>query len=130
MPHITVEYSANVAEHHDIQALIDQVHEAALADGLPDITALRTRGAERANYRIADGDTDHAFIAITARIGPGRDSSAKTSFLEAILAAAEAQAATEPSPLAIAWSAEVTEIQAEFRINHNHVRTRLAEQKG
>ena len=31
MPHITIEYSANVAEHHDIDELVAAVHEAALA---------------------------------------------------------------------------------------------------
>ena len=126
MSHITIEYSSNVGDHHDIQALVDTVHDAALAHGLPAVDGLRTRAVGRKSYRIADGHADHAFVALTARIGPGRSPEEKTTFLEAILDAAEAQLGSESGPLAIAWSAEVTEIDARFRINRNHVRTRMA----
>ena len=129
MPHITIEYSANVAEHHDIDALVDAVHAAALADGLPPLDGLRTRAAGRRHYRIADGHPGHAFVALTARIGPGRVAADKTRFLTAILDAAQTQVEARPSPLAIAWSAEVTEINQAFRINRNGVRQRLAEMK-
>lgn len=125
MPHIVIEYSANVADHHDIDALVAVVHEAAIAHGLPPADGLRTRAAERTHYRIADGDPDHAFVAITARVGPGRGADEKTSFIETILDVAEARIAAEPGPLAIAWSVELTEIDADFRINHNGVRDRL-----
>ncbi len=128
MPHLFLEYSANLTEHHDIDAMVAAAHAAALADGLPPVDALRTRGIERRHYRIADGQADHAFVAITARIGPGRDPEAKLRFLRAVLDAVEAQLDSEPSPLAIAWSAEVQEIDAEFRINRNDVRSRLQEQ--
>ena len=126
MPHITIEHSANLTEHHDIQQLVDAVHGAALGHGLAPLDGLRTRAATRDRYRIADGDPDHAFVAITARIGPGRDAESKTSFLETILDAAEAQIDTAPDPLAIAWSAEIVEMDPSFRINRNHVRTRIA----
>ena len=126
MPHITIEYSANLADHHDIPSLVDAVHGAALQHGLAPLDALRTRAARRDHYRIADGDPDYAFVAIRARVGPGRESDAKLSFLEAILGAAEAMVASAPCPLAIAWSAELTEVDPTFRINDNGVRQRLA----
>lgn len=128
MPHITIEYSANVGEHHDIDALVSAVHRTALANGLPAVDALRTRAAVRTHYRIADGHPDHAFVAIAVRIGPGREADAKHRFLVDVLDAAEAQIASDgSSPLAVAWSIELTEIDPEFRINRNHVRTRLQE---
>lgn len=127
MPHIIIEFSSNVGEHHDVDALVAEVHRAALDDGLPPVDGLRTRAVTRTRYRIADGDPNHAFVALTARIGPGREASAKLSFLNAILNAAEQQLDTEPSPLAIAWSAEIQEIDAAFRVNRNHVRTRIQE---
>ena len=130
MPHITIEYSANVADHHDVQALVDVVHAAALDDGLPPVEGLRTRAACRTQYRIADGHQDNAFIAIAIRIGPGRDAETKSTFLNHILDAAEAHVGSEngaTSPLAIAWSIELIEIDAEFRINRNNVRTRMQE---
>ena len=130
MPHITIEYSSNVAAHHDIDALVGEVHDAALAHGLPPIDALRTRAAVRDHYRIADGHPHHAFIAIAARIAPGRDEEAKTSFIETVLAAAENQIAAAGGPLAVAWSIELIEIDDRFRINRNYVRTRIQKISG
>lgn len=127
MAHITIEYSANLADHHDIQALVDAVHEAATAHGLAPLAGLRTRAVARTHYRIADGDLDHAFVALAVRVGPGRDAAARRTFLEAILDAAEAHIAAAPGPLAVAWSAELTEFDADFRINRNEVRSRIAE---
>lgn len=125
MPHITIEHSANVGVHHDIAALVDAVHAAALEHGLVPSDGLRTRAVGRDHYRVADGHPDHAFIAIAVRIGPGRDATAKSSFLETVLDAAEARIASDGGPLAVAWSAELTEIDERFRINRNHVRTRI-----
>ena len=117
MPHIMIEYSANIAEHHDVDALVSAVHNAAIGHGLPPVDGLRTRAAVR----------DHFRIAIAIRIGPGRDAATKTGFIETVLDAAESQLDAEFGPLAIAWSIELNEIDANFRINRNHVRTRLAQ---
>ncbi len=127
MPHLTIEYSANVAAHHDIDALVATVHAAALDHGLAARDALRTRAVAREHFLIADGDERNAFVAITARIGPGRELEAKQSFIEEVLDAAEARLASESHILAIAWSAEVTELDPAVRINRNHVRTRMQE---
>ena len=127
MAHITIEYSANLADHHDIEALVEAVHGAAAAHGLAPLDGLRTRAVARTHYRIADGDPHHAFAAIAVRVGPGRDPASRRTFLEVILDAAEAHIGTEPSPLAVAWSAELTEMDAAFRINRNGVRSRIAE---
>ncbi len=78
MAHITIEYSANLAEHHDVGALVEAVHEAAAAHGLTSLDGLRTRAVARTHYRVADGDRDHAFVAIAVRVGPGRDPAART----------------------------------------------------
>ena len=129
MAHITIEYSANLAEHHGVGALVEAVHEAAAAHGLAPLDGLRTRAVARTHYRVADGDPHHAFVAISVRVGPRRDPAARAAFLEAILDAAEAHVATTPSPLAVAWSAELTEIDAAFRINRNGVRARIAERE-
>lgn len=131
MPHITIEYSANVADHHDIADLVDAVHEAALETGLPPKAGLRTRATRRNHYKIADGDPRYAFIAIAARIGPGRDEPTKTTFLTQVLSAATSHLNnTDPdSPLILAWSIELTEIDANFRINQNDIRTHIQERE-
>ncbi len=125
MPHITIEYSANVGEYHDIGRLVDVVHAAALDDGLAPLDGLRTRAVSRDHYRVADGQPDHAFIAIAARIGPGRDLETKQTFIRRVLDAAEHHLEQTPSPLSVAWSIEIIEIDAATRLNRNHVRTRM-----
>jgi len=125
MPHITIECSANVAAHHNIDALVAAVHQAALKHGLPPADGLRTRAAIREYYAVADGSDELAFIAMAVRVGPGRDDETKASFITALLDAGEAQLAAEAGELAIAWSIELTEIDPAARINRNHVRTHL-----
>ncbi len=125
MPHIILEHSANVADHHDIAALVAAVHNAALAHGLAATDALRTRAAPREHFRVATGDASFAFLAITARIGPGRAEADKTSFLTTLIDTAEQTLLAEDNTLAIAYSVELQEIDPTFRLNRNHVRHRL-----
>lgn len=125
MPHLTVEYSANVASHHDIQKLVTVVHKTAIDHGLPPLAGMRTRAVARDYYLVANGDPDYAFVALHARIGPGRSDEDKTSFITQILDAAQAQIATERGPLAISWSIELNEINPATRINRNEVRAHM-----
>jgi len=126
VPHVIIEYSSNVADHHDVNALVIAIHESANATGIGPLAGLRTRATAREHYRIADGAAENAMVAIIARLGPGREPAEKKAFIEEVLDAAEAHVAAEATPLAIAWSIEVQEIDAEFRVNRNHVATRMA----
>src|SRR5437588_11266090 len=72
MPHLTVEYSANLKDHVDIFKLVETVHHAALRTGVFEVAAIRTRAAGRDYYVIADGHRDNAFVAISVRVAPGR----------------------------------------------------------
>ena len=87
MPHITIEYSANLADAIDMPALVERVHETALASGPFSRAAARTRAVERRCYRIADGRPDAAFIHIVMRIGHGRNLATKRMAGEAVFAA-------------------------------------------
>lgn len=125
MPHIMIEHSANVTMHHDVQTLVEAVHAAALDHGLAGLAGLRTRAERRDHWVVADAQPDNAFVAMHVRVGPGRTAEARAGFIAHLLDAAEAQLATEESPLTIAWSIEIHEIDPEFRINRNHVKARL-----
>jgi 5-carboxymethyl-2-hydroxymuconate isomerase len=126
VPHIIIEYSANVVEHHDVDALVATIHESARATGIGPLGGLRTRAVPRTQYRIADGHPDNAMIAIVARLAPGREPEEKLAFIVSVLDAAEAHVDADNGPLAIAWSMEIQEIDAQFRTNRNHVTARLA----
>lgn len=123
MAHISIEYSANLESDHDIGVLVDDVHEAALGTGAIPLVGLRTR-AHRCDFvRIANGDDDLAFVAVTIRLGPGRDDDVKIQLIRTVLDAAEA--ALDGGPFHVAYSCEAQEIDAVMRENRNHIRAYL-----
>lgn len=130
MPHITIEYSGNLADAHDVDVLVAVVHEAALDHDWVPLSALRTRAVAREHYRVADGAPENAFVALTIRVGPGRTPEEKRSLLESLLAAAVDSVESVDDRLAIAWSIEVQEIDAEWRVNLNRIRERSVQAEG
>jgi len=125
VPHILIEHSANLDRAGDIGELVKAVHAAALDHGLASVDALRTRSARRDHFVVADNHPSNAFVAIIVRVGPGRSSDDKQSFIHTLLDAAE-QALSVEVPLAIAWSIELQEIDPTARVNRNYVRQRIA----
>ncbi len=130
MPHIVVEYSANLERHLDPDVLVRAVHDAALAHGLAPLDGLRTRAARRDHALVADGDPSFAFVAVWARIGPGRTPEARSGFVTALVDAVEALCLPFLDEMPVMISGEVTELDAEHRINRNHVRPRLVRGDG
>jgi len=73
MPHLNIEYSANLESALDIQALVDRIHETALETGVFPLGGVRTRAEARSCYRIANGDPSAGYIHMIVRIGSGRE---------------------------------------------------------
>jgi 5-carboxymethyl-2-hydroxymuconate isomerase len=73
MPHLNVEYSANLESRLDIQALVDRLHAVALETGIFPLGGVRTRAEPRRFYRIANGNPEAGYIHMIVRIGAGRD---------------------------------------------------------
>ena len=126
MPHIRVEYSANLEQDADVRALVDQVHAAVLKTGVFELGAVRTRAVRRDVYRIADGDPGNVFVHVDASIAPGRDVETRKRVSQTILdvlAAATRQLAVTRG---VALSVEIREIDnsAAVRLNNLHERLR------
>lgn len=120
MPHLIVEYSANVEDLTDVETLIHALHGAALDTGLAPLDALRTRGARRDVVAIADRYPDNAFIAVTARMGPGRTADDKQRFIGALMDALDLHLGDAQQHVML--SVEYQEIDADLRINKNNLR--------
>ena len=73
MPHLNIEYSANLEGALDVQALVDHIHATALDTGIFPLGGVRTRAERRAHYRIANGDPAAGYIHMIVRIGSGRE---------------------------------------------------------
>ena len=130
MPHIVVEYSANLRDRVDLTALIDTLHAAALATGVFPPGGTRTRAAERIRYRIADGHPDNAFVHVAMTIGAGRDAATKQRAAQAVFDALVAHLAPvfAASPLGLSLELRESDPAPSFKHNnlHDYVAARAA----
>ena len=122
MPHLTVEYSANLDNQIDILKLIEAVHQAALGSGVFEVAAVRTRAERRDYYVIADGHPDNAFVAISVRVAPGRPPETRRRLGQEIFEAAcgYLEKVYERMPLAISLEVQEIDNTAAFRKNNLH----------
>jgi 5-carboxymethyl-2-hydroxymuconate isomerase len=121
MPHLNIEYSANVADELDIQALVDRIHETALSTGIFPLGGVRTRAEARTHYRIADGDPAAGYIHMIVRIGSGRDFETRRSAGDRIFGALcdFTQELYDRRPLALSF--ELHEIPADMAWRKNNL---------
>ena len=129
MPHLIVEYSANLESHIDVDALVQALHAtAATIDALP-LAGLRTRAHPCAQFAIADKHPDNGFIAVYLRIGEGRTLEQRRLIGETLRDALNAAVAQHYDNYPLALSLEIQEIQTDTRWNTNNLREYLAERK-
>lgn len=125
MPHVIVEYSANLEEHVSVRRLVDELHRAALATGVFPIGGLRTRAERREVYAIADGDPAHLFVAVIARIGHGRDAPTRRRVAEELMRVLEAETADVFRRFGVGLTVEVQEIDPTASLKTNNLHERL-----
>ena len=119
MPHIVIEYSANLDVQLDIRDLVRVTHEAFRATGAFPPEAIRTRAARRDVYLIADEDPDNMFVAIVAHIAPGRPQALRHSIGQAIFNKVESflKPLQDATPLSLTFEMHEIEETATFRKN-------------
>ena len=127
MPHITVEYSANLEDGLPIAKLVADVHAAVLATGTFKLGAVRTRAARRDVFVVADGDPQNAFINVIARIGRGRPPDKRRSLAEAIMAVLDRETAALAGSRGLALSVYVEEIDEDGALRKNNLHARMEE---
>ena len=125
MPHLTIEYSANVERRADIGALCGRLLQALLETGLFEIGAVRVRALKAEHFVIADLHADNAFVDLNLRIGKGRTAEDKKRTGESIFAAAGEVLAPLFETPHFAMSLEIREIDAELSWRKNAIHPRL-----
>jgi len=123
MPHIIVEYSANLEPALDPQALVNELHRTAIDLGIAEAPAVRTRAERRDVFRVGDGNPANGFVHVVARLRVGRPEEKRKALGEALLAVLnrELDAAFKTHPIAV--TVEIHEID-HMTFRRNTVRER------
>lgn len=127
MPHITLEYSANLDPVLDIHALCVALKDAAAATGVFPPAGIRVRALACTHVVIADGDQQHGFIDIHVRLRAGRTNDVKTAATDAIFAAASDFTAAHMAAHPFMLSLEMRDIDAELSRKTSSIRDYLPE---
>jgi len=77
MPHIVLEYSANLSELPDFRALFDDIHQALHRIGAIKIENCKSRAHVAEHCYIGDGNPDNAFIHLDIEFVKGRSAEVK-----------------------------------------------------
>lgn len=125
MPHFTMEYSANLDNQVDFDALCRVVHETILSTGLFELGAVRVRAIRCEAYAVADLLPENGFIDMSFRIGIGRSEDEKHRTGEAIFAAVTDFLAPLFQTPHFALTLEIREIAPKLSWKKNAIHPRL-----
>lgn len=123
MPHIIAEYSANLEDCLDVQALIDDLHQAAIEAQVAELVGIRSRAERREHFRVADGNPANGFVHITARLRIGRTEEQRTRLGQLLLAAADKRLAAVYPTHPLGLTVEIHEID-DMTFRRNTLRER------
>jgi len=85
VPHLVLEYSANVPDRTDLRRVLLDLHEALLASALFERKDLKSRAVRHEVFAVADGAEDRGFVALSIAILDGRSDEVKAALSEAAL---------------------------------------------
>jgi 5-carboxymethyl-2-hydroxymuconate isomerase len=121
LPHILIEYSANIRDRVDFPQFLAVLRGAAIETGVFPVGGIRIRAYEAAHYLIADGHPDNAFVHLMLRVGHGRDLDTRKRACEAIFAAACDHLAGLYERIPLGISLEMQEIDALLTCKKNNL---------
>lgn len=125
MPHLTLEYSANLEEKTAIPALCRDLHTAVTASGLFELGAVRVRAFAARHYAVADLDARNSFLDMSFRVGKGRKPDDVKRAGELIFEAATKCLAPLFAEPHFALSLEIREIDGDLSWKKNAIHPRL-----
>lgn len=92
MPHLILEYSANIAPNIAQADLLTHAHGAMLASGVFNAPDVKSRAYAAQDFRVGTQGTDASFIHARIYLLEGRTAEQKTTVVEAIFAALQTHA--------------------------------------
>ncbi|MCV0426954.1 MAG: 5-carboxymethyl-2-hydroxymuconate Delta-isomerase [Roseibium sp.] len=127
MPHISLEFSANLEERIDIQALCEHLRvEASTIAAFP-MPGIRVRALKADHYAIADGNSKHSFIDISVRLRAGRSEQVKQDAAQRLFDAAKTYLEPVLKTSSLALSLEMRDIDPELSPKTGTIRDHLGD---
>ncbi|MCA8285936.1 5-carboxymethyl-2-hydroxymuconate Delta-isomerase [Burkholderia vietnamiensis] len=125
MPHIIVEYTANIRDDAHVPALLRTINATLIAQGGVFPTGgIRSRAIELHDYCVADGTHDDAFVHVTLKIAAGRSDATKKAACDALFAAIAAHFAPLYATRYLALSMELIEFSETGSYKQNNIHAR------
>uniref|UniRef100_E1TDS3 5-carboxymethyl-2-hydroxymuconate isomerase n=1 Tax=Burkholderia sp. (strain CCGE1003) TaxID=640512 RepID=E1TDS3_BURSG len=130
MPHLTLEYSANLADNESIGRLCKTLAQCLAEqreNGQPvyPLGGIRVRALRCERYCIADGRADAAFLHANLKIAAGRSDAVKKATGNAIFTLIKEHFADEFEQSGLALSLELNEFSEAGTWKHNNLHARL-----
>ena len=125
MPHLTLEYSANLKGAADLKNLCKLLAKALHETKLFELGAIRVRAIRSEIFAIADELPQNAFLDASLRIGAGRSAEDKKNLGEALFAVMAEFFKPEFATPHFALSLEIREIDADLSWKKNAIHPRL-----
>ena len=131
LPHLIVEYSANVEGAIELDSLLDKLYAEAIESGIFPLGGIRVRAFRADHYRIADCHPDNAYVHVTALVGHGRPLDLRQRVSEQLFATlcAHLEGLFDRSPLAISFNMREFDPVLNLKKNnlHEHVERRKSD---
>lgn len=125
MPHLVLDYSANMEERTDIAALCDVLRATAIETGVFPLAGVRVRAFRADHVSIADGRDIHGYIDIVVRLREGRDDETKKRAAQTLFDAVKSFLAPATATYSVALSLEIRDMQADFALKAGTIRDHL-----
>jgi len=125
MPHLILDYSANLDDMLDMQGLCVALKDAAVATGVFPQAGIRVRAHAADHAVIADGDARHAYVDITIKMAAGRTEAQKATAIDGVFDAAKAFTADLMAAHPFLLSIELREVSAELSRKKSSIRDYL-----
>lgn len=125
MPHVIVEYSANLEEAIDVGELCERLRQAATAIEEIAMPGIRVRAYRTDHHAIADGTDGHEFVDISIRLRGGRPDIVKDRIARELFEAAREFIDPYMSGSSLALSLEVRDIDPELSPKTGTIRDHL-----
>ena len=122
MPHLTLEYSANLHRAGRFKQLCHDLADVLLAQGVYPIGGIRVRALACEDYCVGDGSLgDAGFVHGTLKIGAGRGDAVKQKTLDELFAVMKNHFTVQFAQHGLALSLALYEFSEVGALKHNNL---------